>query len=284
MKKTIEVPVSDTGLWLTENIVYFQEFCNQDGFHGKVRQLHLSIVRPRDRSRRYPCICWVCGGGYRQSEYNAYIPQFTWLAKQGYVLAFLQYTCEADNPFPAQLIQIKTAIRYLRAHAEELQIDKEHFGIMGNSAGATYTGLAGVTNGIPEYDVGPYPEESSSVQAACTWYYPANISTDTMREAEYTQELILGYRIGDRPAEGRKVCPALLVNNNTVPFCMFHGTNDRIVSYRYSVEMYEAMKALDLPVELYLLEGAPHGGKEFLQEPVRRRMSAFFDRWLKPET
>lgn len=115
----------------------------------------------------------------------------------------------------------------------------------------------------------------------CTWYLPSNLFHDHDPEADYTQRLLLGYTLKEEPEKGAKACPALLVHRACPPFQMFHGTNDRRVAYTQSVEMYEALEKNGVHAELFLIEGAPHGGLEFLQEPVFQRMGAFFDTYLK---
>lgn len=278
MKEIIKVPVQQDCLWLADNIVYSQTPKGKDA--SSVRQMHLSVIHAQDKSKLHPCILWIAGGGWRHQEHNAYVPDFVWLAKRGYVVAFVEYTCN-ELRFPAHIIQIKEAIRYLRANAATFGIDPARMGIMGGSAGAHLAAMVGVTGGEPEYEEGSNLDQSSVVQAVCTWYLPSNLFHDYDPEAGYTQRLLLGYTVKDEPEKGKKACPALLVKDNCPPFQMFHGTNDRRVNYSQSEEMYDALQAKGIDAELYLIDGAPHGGLEFLQDPVSERMGAFFDKYLK---
>ena len=92
------------------------------------------------------------------------------------MVASVQYRTSNEAVFPAQLQDVKAAIRYLRAHAERYCIDSEHFGVMGESAGGHLTAMAALTGDRKEFDTGDYLEYSSAVQAACPWYLPADIT------------------------------------------------------------------------------------------------------------
>jgi len=278
MKKIINVQITEDCLWLTDDVVYSQQPKGKGG--SSLRQMHLSIIHPQNKCKSRPCIIWLAGGGWRHQEQNAYIPDFVWLAKRGYIMAFVEYTCN-ELHFPAHIEQIKEAIRYLRSDAGLFGIDPDNIGIMGASAGAHLAAMTAVTNGQAEYEKGSNLEQSSAVKAACTWYLPSDLFRDDDPEASYTQQLLLGFRVEDDPERGKKACPALLVDHNTPPFLLLHGTADRRVSCKQSEEMYEALQKNGIPAELYLLDGAPHGGLEFLQQPVNDLIGDFFDRYLK---
>lgn len=280
MIQHIDVPVTEECIWLTENVVYSQRVLPGRGWHGKTLPMHLSLVRPYDSGKKVPCIVFLSGGGWRHQEHNAYLAELSWLAKKGYAVAGVEYSCQTFR-FPTQIEEIKTAIRFLRAHAEEFHIDEARIGVMGGSAGAHLAAMIGVTGQAREYDKGEWAEQSSAVNAVCTWYLPSNLFHDRDPEAAYTQTMFLGYPIAERPEEGKKACPALLVDENTPPFLMLHGTQDKRVPHEQSEEMYEALEAHNIPAELYLINGAGHGAPEFLQPPVRKIILEFFDRWLK---
>ena len=84
-------------------------------------------LRPWEEEARWPLVVFVQGSAWRTPDRGYEIPQLSHLAQQGYVVATV---CHRDstqgNPFPAYLQDVKTAIRFLRAHAEEYGIDPEH--------------------------------------------------------------------------------------------------------------------------------------------------------------
>ena len=120
------------------------------------------------------------------------------LAHQGFVVCSVEYRTSNEGCYPIQIEDVKAAIRYLKAHADRYRIDKEHFGAMGESAGGFLTCMAALDHDKAR-DVGEYLEESSSIQAACPWYPPTNLSTFKHKDAEECaasmESLLLGYNI-----------------------------------------------------------------------------------------
>lgn len=262
INETLKIDIVEDGIWLSENIVYTQvppDLKSKKGggvFTRNAYQYHLSIVRPYTEEARQPCVVFLCGGGWRHEEYNAYIPQSSWLAHKGFTLAFVEYPCHAPSIYPEPLIHIKSAIRFLRANAEDYQIDKSRIGIWGEGAGAHLAAMAALTNGQSEYDKGFYLEESSTVQAVCTWYLPSDFLTDRNSDALFTQHYLFGYTIENRPEDIKKASPLYCVNEICPPFLLFHGTEDHTVDSEQSERMYDELVKKGVPADLYLLKGA----------------------------
>lgn len=163
------------------------------------RDLKLDLIYPEDMSdKRYPCIVWICGGGWMRMDRSAHLSYLSTLAHQGFVVCSVEYRTSNEGCYPMQIEDVKAAIRYLRAHADRYRIDKEHFGAMGESAGGFLTCMAALDHD-KAHDVGEYLEESSSIQAACPWYPPTNLSTFKYKDAEECaasmESLLLGYNI-----------------------------------------------------------------------------------------
>ena len=105
----------------------------------------MDLIYPEDLGRKYPCIVWICGGAWLEMDKSAHLAYLAGLARSGFVVASVEYRTSNEAKFPKQLEDVKSAIRYLRAHADRFCIDPEHFGVMGESAGgylAAMTALA----------------------------------------------------------------------------------------------------------------------------------------------
>ena len=287
ISETLKIDIAEDGIWLSENIVYTQippdlKSLKKGGvFTRNAYQYHLSIIRPYTEAARQPCVVFLCGGGWRHQEHNAYIPQFSWLAHKGYTLAFVEYPCEEPYKFPELLISIKSAIRFLRANADDYQIDKTRIGIWGEGAGAHLAAMTALTNGHPQYERGFYLEESSDVQAVCTWDLFSDFLTDCNPNRLFTQYYLFGCTENDHIEELRAASPYYCVTEACPPFLMFHGTEDRRVSPEQSEKMYDELTTKRIPADLYLLKGADHNSPAYLQEPINDLIAAFFDHWLK---
>ena len=91
------------------------------------------------------------------------------------MVASIDYRLAPENPWPDQIIDVKCAVRYLRAHAADLGIDPNRIAALGTSAGGQLVSLLGTTGSSTLWDAGPYPDESSAVDAVVDEFGPADL-------------------------------------------------------------------------------------------------------------
>ena len=124
MKKVIQVAVKEPQYVVSTDVAFAQA----DAWFGHtVRDLKLDIIYPEHAEKR-PCIVWICGGAWLQMSVSAHLAYLCDLAREGFVVASVQYRTSNEAVFPAQLEDVKAAIRYLKAHSERYGIDPERFG------------------------------------------------------------------------------------------------------------------------------------------------------------
>lgn len=282
MKKTIQVDISRAGLWMDSNVTFAQV---DNWFGHTTRDLKMDIVYPfENQEKPWPCIVWICGGAWMQLDYHAHLPNFIELARKGFVIASVEYRDSNAVTFPGQLEDVKAAIRYLRAHAKRYQIDSDHIGVMGESAGGHLTAMVGTTGETTEFDKGAYLDYSSKVQAACPWYLPADFKS--MRNINIPSGLspesrLIGQDAAMNPELVEKASPMTYITDNTPPFLLLHGTVDGVVPYQQSELMYEALSEQGIPVDLYGIEGANHADIHFFQPQIQEIIIDFFSKYLK---
>jgi acetyl esterase/lipase len=138
MKKTISVAKKEPLVLMADTIVYSQRpyWCG-----STYNTLSLSFMAPRqffpyDAKGTWPVLMFLCGGGFTRMDYGAWMGELAWFAKKGYAVASVQYSTDGGSPFPQQAAEIKEAVRFLRAHADELHIHPGRIAVMGESAGA----------------------------------------------------------------------------------------------------------------------------------------------------
>lgn len=244
------------------------------------RDLKLDLIYPEDMSdKRYPCIVWICGGGWMRMDKSAHLSYLSTLAHQGFVVCSVEYRTSNEGCYPMQIEDVKAAIRYLRAHADRYRIDKEHFGAMGESAGGFLTCMAALDHD-KVHDVGEYLEESSSIQAACPWYPPTNLSTFKYKDAEECaasmESLLLGYNTMRNIKEAYNSSPVSKVTKDAPPFLIIHGINDQTVPFEQSEELYDKLIENGCDADLIALEGADHADLQFFQDELWDRIIEFF--------
>jgi acetyl esterase/lipase len=194
---------------------------------------------------------------------------FDALLDAGLAVATIDYRHALEAPFPAQLLDAKAAIRYLRAHADELGVSSERIGVMGESAGGHIAALLGLTAHRPDLEgshgvVGP----SSAVDVVVDWYGPADLATMPRRNppphiaAKLPPELLLAPE--DQLTRGLEgpvlddASPITHVTAGAPPFLLVHGTADWLVPYAQSEQLHAALTKAGAECRLVPVEDAMH--------------------------
>ena len=249
--------------------------------------LKLDLYRPQRCSEPpLPVVVWVHGGGWKQGSKSP-CPA-AWLATQGYAVASIQYRLSTVAPWPAQIEDCREAVRWLRQHGKDYQIETERIGVWGGSAGGHLAALLG-TAAPPEGET-----VSSRVQAVCDFYgpsdlltMPANTPGPGKTDADLARSngaLLLGGPVKDHPDRARSASALYQVSADDPPFLIIHGDRDPQVPLQQSQRLATALNQAKVPCELRLLPGAGHGGPAFQTPEIRGTIRAFFDRHLKPRT
>lgn len=276
MRETLNVNVKEPSYFTTTGVTFSQV----DAWFGHTRRdLKMDIVYPEDPEKTYPCIVWICGGAWLQMDRSAHLAYLAWLARKGFVVASAEYRTSNEAVYPAQLIDIKSAIRYLRGHSERYRINPERFGVMGESAGGHLTAMAALADD-PAYDVGSYLEYSSRVQAACPWYPPADVTTfpypSPLESAASPESLMLGVNVMLCQEEAVKASPISYISKEAPPFMILHGTDDRTVPFAQGEILHDKLEAAGCDVRLVAIEGADHADRQFFQTQLWERIADFF--------
>ena len=137
--------------------------------------LKLDLYLPTDAANP-PLLIWVHGGAWRRGSKERVLT--TAFVEDGYAMASLDYRLSGVAMFPAQIHDIKAAIRFLRGNASTFGYDATQVGILGSSAGGHLAALVGVTNGHDELEgeVGDYLQQSSNVQAIVSYFGASNLT------------------------------------------------------------------------------------------------------------
>ncbi len=281
MRQTIRVEKKEEALSLIPQIAYTSVPC----WYGCTRKnLYMDLIVPKtmEGHEKMPAVVWVCGGAYMVMDRSVWLPEMMSFARAGFVVASVDYRTSNEVCFPEPLQDVKTAVRYLKAHAEEYCIDPDHIFIMGESAGGTMASLVGTTAGIKEYDRGPYLEYDSSVAGVVDYYglvtLNKNLSGLTGAVPDYAIEAFLGVRYSEKTA--REASAADHVDSSTPPFMILHGTEDDVVPIAQSDTMYKKLEEAGVEAEFLIVEGASHGDDLFYQEEMTDRVISFLKRHL----
>ena len=250
-------------------------FANVDG-----RPLALDVYRPTGDVAGV--IVWVHGGAWRAgSRASVDLKEMTRL---GWAVASVDYRLSGDARFPAQIHDIKAAIRYLRAHATELKLPAYPYVIAGSSAGGHLAALVGTSNqsAVLEGHVGDHLDADSSVQAIVDLYGASNLLTILRQSTTHglnvrkpALDLLLGGQPEDVPELARLASPVFHVDASDPPLYLSHGDQDPQMPINQAHELHGAYEALGLPVVFTVMHGSAHGGPAFTAPEELARIDAF---------
>ncbi|MDQ3930528.1 MAG: alpha/beta hydrolase, partial [Chloroflexota bacterium] len=244
-----------------------------------------SYVGPR------PLLVYVHGGGWTEGDktWVDRIMSSGELALHGYTVTAVNYRLAPRHPWPAQIQDIKCAIRFLRAHSEEYNIDPDRVGVWGESAGGHLAAMLGLTN--PEDGLegsGGYLEQSSRVQAVVDMFGPADLVASG---SESPQNRVMGYLLlGDSPSEAklRSASPVSYASPDDPPFLLIHGEKDELVPFYHSTALLDSLNAAGVPATLVPVHNgdhvfAPRGGSISPSgQEMKEIVTRFFDLYLNP--
>lgn len=217
-----------------------------------------------------PLIVWVHGGAWRSgSKTNMPLAR---LVEEGFAVASVDYRLSTEAKFPAQIHDLKAAIRFLRGHGSEWAVPSQKIVIAGDSAGAHLAALVGVSNGHAELEgeVGNDRARSSDVQGIISFYGAANLTTILKQSTPHglnvrvpALDLLLGGQPENLPALARLASPVFHVDRTDPPLLLLHGDQDPQMPINQSHELCGAYKKVNAPVQFEVVHGAAHGGAAF---------------------
>lgn len=238
---------------------------------GGTKDLLLDVIEPLSREKKRKALLFVHGGGWVAGSREDYHFLMKLAALQGYVAFGADYRLATEAVFPAQIEDLKCAVRWIRAHADEYAVDTEKVGAVGASAGAHLVAMLGATNQKSEYDgQGGYQEYSDDIQAMIlhggVYDLTQSMVNRTIREdARGVVNILLGARAAQNPESFVKISPIFQITKDAPPTLLLHGEDDPIVFAEQSVIMGAYMKEIGANVDLVVIPKSGHG--DFGQNP-----------------
>lgn len=237
----------------------------------------LDIYLPEEGDAPYPVVLFIHGRGFaagnkRDGQLRRVLP----LLSAGYAIASVEYSLSGEAKFPRQLIELKAAVRFLRAHALEYGLDPRHIIASGCSAGGYLASMLAVTAGRAEFDdlsLG-YVRQSDDVQAVVAFYPGLDHSAidgqfatrgvkreiPAVDEPGSYEERFFGSRLRVDPALAHAADPASYLGQDTPPFWIIHGTADTCIPIEQSISFMQKLRPIiGSRAHLTILEGGDHG-------------------------
>ena len=302
----LEVTGDEMGTFYVPDV----EYAVIDGIH-----LYLQVLLPLSRNHpemRCPCIVYIQGSGWMEQDCYHNVGRIAKLAERGYVVAIVQYRHSGQAGFPAQIQDARNAVRFMRKNAEEFRVIPDQIFLAGSSSGGHTAVMAAIPGAAdcPEHGLktaadqeagGPavqfdrslYPGVSAEVIGVLDYYGCVSLAVEdgfptmTDRGEAGSMDTLFLSQIPEEERDGLEARASAVTwiteERQLPPFFILHGTKDRVVNTRQSVELYEKLLACGKTAELHLLGGADHGGPEYWMKEVVDLADAFCRRVLKEQ-
>lgn len=267
------------------------------------RKLHVEVRLPQmpqmsqlpegaaAANQKPPLVVWIHGGGWRGGSYKE--QKIRWVLEHGYALASIQYRFTNVAIFPAQIYDCKGAIRWLRAHADELGYDASRIVVGGSSAGAHLALLLGTSGDVKSLEgaVGGNGHVSSRVQGVLNYFGPSDfvLRDKTQRELANTPKVGSFALLGGTKDKGvdmqlaYQASPSSYVTKDDPPLMTLQGLQDFRVLLDQAQRMTDLYEAAGLDVEMHLHEKAKHGDKRLFDGVYQEAALRFLKKVMRAE-
>jgi acetyl esterase/lipase len=254
--------------------------------------LTLQILMPMTDNRSpKPCIVYVPGSAWMKQDVYGSLLKMSEFAKRGFVIALVEYRHTGIAIFPAQLIDCKNAVRFMRKNARRMGVDVNNIFIWGDSSGGHLSLFTGITEEMAEFDDPDDASVSCKVNAVVAYYPPTDLTAIRMvpdainkGEADSPEGLLIGGKaIADYPEPARKASPYYYVSKDrpVPPIFLAVGTQDRILPFEQTDIMANVLADNGKTFEYYVLPGADHGSWEFWTPAMYDKVEAFLRKYMK---
>lgn len=261
------------------------------GNENPKQKVDLYLPKKRNTDKPLPVVALIHGGGWVNGDRLGYAAAAIQFARTGdYASVTVGYRLTKEAHWPAQIHDCKAAIRWIRAHAKEYNLDPDKIAVMGSSAGGHLSSLIGTSGDVKELegDLGPSTTFSSRVQCVVNLCGPEDFTQALMFDKDMKPILkddavigLLGGNYEEKHAEALAASPVTYITDDDPPFITFHGTADKRVAFLHAEAIHAALKQAGVPSLLVPITDGGHGSVS--QPEVIARAKTFIGNTLRGE-
>jgi acetyl esterase/lipase len=249
-----------------ENVIY--------ATHGD-EDLGLDLALPESPEKDRPLVVFIHGGGWAGGNRQAYRASIREMAARGFAAATVTYRFAPKHPWPAQLEDVRAAVRFLRTNAAKYGIDPWRVAASGMSAGGHLSLLLGL---LPDGTQG----DDTRVQAVVNYFGPTDMREDVFND--FVDGLLVNLAAGPRDSRAavyKEFSPITHISPGDAPVITLHGTVDELVPIGQATALHAALDAARIPNKVDILEGRGHGWKDADLARTESLAFEFIDNYLR---
>jgi acetyl esterase/lipase len=228
------------------------------------RRNRLDVYVSKDAPQGAPVLLQVHGGGWTiGNKEQQGKPLMLHLAARGWVCVAINYRLSPRATFPDHIVDVKTAVAWVREHIRDYGGDPDFIAISGGSAGGHLSALAALTPNDAEYQPG-FEGADTTLQAAVPIYGVYDFTGSLGgRAAEgfvrYIERVVLKRRFAEDPDDFRRASPLFRTREDAPPFFVIHGAHDRLAPVEGAREFVQRLREKSRnPVAYAELPGVQH--------------------------
>lgn len=255
--------------------------------------LKYDLAKPLEGAGPFPFVLCIHAGGWQLGDKKSFRDDIRELAARGYVAATINYRPSSKAKWPAQIEDVRSAVRYFREHAADLKIDPKRFGAVGDDAGGHLAMMLGLMGAEQEKD--KPVEHSTRVQAIVNIFGPPDLREAKITSNWVAAKIFIGFGksfeqlLADLTGTADRNAPAFYdlspvahVTPAAPPILTIIGTADPLITVEQITTFHEALKKAGTPEEVMVIENGEHDRKSFADDSgADERMFGFFDKHLK---
>ena len=264
-----------------DGIVYAKSEYTDGRDRGKPLDLHLNLKTDAKAGRPQPVIIFVPGGGFITCQIDGkYEEVHKYLIDRGYAVAVMEYHIIGQGRYMDAADDVRSAIAWVKAHADEYGLDPRRIALMGNSGGGYVADLAACQDSsdircvVDFYGLCDIMNTKADYEEAAIEAHHRPNSSDS----QFVNGVESGRSLTDDPEEAHRADPITYVDGDEPPFLHFHGTEDLLVSPSQSLHLHEALLAKGEDSTRYVLQGEGHGSEGFRTRTALDQAIDFLDR------
>ena len=250
---------------------------------GERQQLDLYLPIDYEKSTKpFPVICFIHGGAWQGGTKDLARTAANEFVQKGYAVAGITYRFCPQDPMPAQVIDCKAAVRWLKAHAKEYNLNANRFGVWGTSAGGHLSAFIG-TGGAKEFDQGENLNQTSTVQAAVVYYGPTDFFGwfDADPNAVERFAYLFGGAAEEKKELIRSMSPVTHATRTSCPMLLVHAVDDATVPIAQSRKLHTVLRISGVEAELVEFTEGGHNFRNLLTPEVLEKIASLFEKHLK---
>ena len=254
------------------------------------------IYLPKVEKEAYPVVIHIYGSAWFSNSSKGAADLGTivkTLLDAGYAVVCPNHRSSMDAKWPAQIHDIRAVVRFVRGEAETYKFDTSFIATSGFSSGGHLASITATTSGKKqakigsfeidlEGNVGNYTNQSSTVNAACDWSGPVDLTAmdcgESMKMGENSPEdVLLNSKLANEPEKYMSLSATTYVDKNDPPVIIFHGEKDNVVPCCQGKKFFEILQAAGVKTEATFVPEGGHGMGMYSEENLQKMVNFLND-------